>query len=161
MNYDEVLGQIHQLVEAGEAVNWSRAELVTAALGLEGVTARKLASDMGCSASHVRRLAKTYAEFPSAESRWHGPGSSFTHHRLAAETKEPAEWLQKAMDHEWSVRDMADAIKLSKAADPVEQAYAQAERVIQRLRRTWHGADDALKEHMRGPLRAFWEAELQ
>ncbi len=161
MTYDELIGQLHQLTEADEAVQWSKAELVTAALGLEGVTPGQLASDLGCSTSHVRRLRKTYLTFPTPESRWQAPNATFSHHKICAETDEPQKWLARCAERELSTRDLQEAIQAAKALDPVEQAYAKAERVIQRLRATWRDADDALREHMRGPLKAFMEAELR
>lgn len=161
MTYPEVLGELHTLTEADEAVQWSKAELVAAALGLEGVTPSQLAHDLGCSASHVRRFRKTYRAFPTPESRWQAPHATFTHHRLCAETSDPEKWLAHCAERDWSTRDLQEAIAVSKAADPVEQAYARAERVVQRLRATWRDADDALRDHLRGALTAFWDTEVR
>lgn len=159
MTYDELIGQLHQLTEADEAVQWTKAELVAMALGLEGVTPGQLASDLGCSKSHVRRLAKTYKTFPTPGSRWQGPNATFSHHRICAESAAPTQWLQHCAERELSTRDLQEAIQAAQVLDPVEEAYTKADRVIQRLRATWRDADEDLREHMRGPLRAFWEVE--
>ena len=160
MTYDECIGQLHQLTEADEAVQWTKAELVTAALGLDGVTPGQLAHDLGCSKSYVRRLRKTYLTFPTPDSRWHAPNATFSHHKICAETSDPVKWLNHCAERDLSTRDLQDAIKAAKALDPVEQAYAQADRAIQRVRRIWQEADEPLREHMRGPLQAFYAAEL-
>lgn len=161
MTYDEYLGQLHTLTEATEAVQWSKAELIWHALQLESVTPKQLASDLGCSASHVRRLAHTYAEFPSADDRWDGPGSSFTHHRTAAETADPDGWIDRCIEHSWSIRDLADAIKAAKAEDPDELARRKAEQAIQRLRAAWRDADAPIRAAMKPAILAFVEAELR
>lgn len=160
MTYDEVLGQLHTLAEADEAVAWSKAELVTAALGLDGVTPSQLAHDLGCSKSYVRRLAKTYKTFPTPESRWQAPNATFSHHRICAETTDPGMWLTRCAEHEWSTRDLQAAIRAAQARTPEEEAYAHADRVVQRLRRTWQDADGALQDYLRGPLQAFYAEYL-
>lgn len=159
MTYDELVGQLHELTEAGEAVQWTKAELVTAVLGLVGVTPRQVASDLGYSTSHVRRLRKTYVTFPTPESRWQAPNATFSHHRLCAETDRPTYWLDHCAERDLSTRDLQEAIKAANAGDPIERAYAQAERVIQRMRVTWREADVDLRAHMTPMLRAWWTAE--
>ena len=160
MTYDECIGQLHQLDEADEAVEWTRAEIVYQALQLEGVTPNRLAADRGCSASHVRRQAKTYAAFPDPAQRWNGPGASWTHHRLCAETTDPQGWLAQAMDGEWSTADLAAAIQAAKAQDPHEEARRKAEQAIQRLRAAWRDADADIRAAMKPAILAFVEAEL-
>ncbi|NMP23817.1 hypothetical protein [Sulfobacillus harzensis] len=146
------------LVEAEHATQWTLADLAREAAEEIGVSPRQVASDWGLSASTVRTLVRVVRTF-SPEQR--SPVLSFSHYRIAASTANPAEWVARAEDEQWSTRDLRDAIRAAHAADPAEERRRQADQAIQRVRRVWQEADPDLREHMRGPLVAFMEAELR
>lgn len=157
MTYPELLGQLHQLTEANEAVQWTQAELVAQALALPGVTPSQLAHDLGCSKSHVRRLAKTYATFSTAAQRWQAPNATFSHHRICAESDNPRAWLAACAEEEWSTRDLQVAIKAQQAEDLEALALREADQAIARLRSTFQQATPAIQDYMRAILTVWWK----
>jgi hypothetical protein len=54
-----------------------------------------LARETGVSASYIRSLAVTVRAFPEGI---RNPALSTTHHRIAAQTGNPKDWLQRATD---------------------------------------------------------------
>lgn len=57
---------------------------------------------------------------------------SFSHHRIAAMTEDPAQWLDTAVDHRLSVDELREAIR--DAADPIAEAD-ETERAEKRVAR--------------------------
>jgi hypothetical protein len=97
-------------------------------------TARWVAAGAGVSAGYVRQLIATAQAFPTPADR--AADLTFSHHRLAALTDDPAGWLQAAVDHQWSARELGRAIRAARdpyaeaeaarrAAEAVERAAAQ------------------------------------
>lgn len=73
-----------------------------------GVTVAELARASGLSPAEIRELAKTCQAFPDPEHR--EPSLSFYHHRIAANTDNPHEWIKKAKEAGWSTRDFKAAV---------------------------------------------------
>lgn len=124
--------EIWQIQAAGQAVEWRKAELYTEAC--VHVTVRQLATDIGKSVSYIHRAMKTLAAFPP-DKRVDDPLMSWSHYRQAAETNQPEYWLMQAVDHQWSTRDLADAVKQAQATDPRDEQDRQWAQALQRVRK--------------------------
>lgn len=138
--YEQDLAVFIAFDEAEEAALWDKAAWVramTARYGRE--TARLLARDTGHSAYYVRCLIATAEAFPDPADR--AADLSFSHHRIAAFTDDPAAWIDRAAAEQWNVADLREAIRA--ARDPVaadaaaEQAQARLERAVERFNRLY------------------------
>lgn len=134
----EELLQIYASLQESEDDNrWLKGAVCLAITEGMGVSSRKAASWLGCSAAQVRELAKTYRAFPDESMRI--PYLTWRHHRLAANTPEPEKWIALAADNEWSTRQLAEQIKVAygkiKEKDlqmaKAEKAYLLAKEVFE------------------------------
>lgn len=117
--YEEDLAMFLRLTEYGERASWLRAEHALRMTERHGRrTASMLAADTGYSASYIRQLVATARAFPNEEDR--AADLSFTHHRYAAMTENPAEWIDKAVQNGWTQRELQNAI--ADAKDPLSEA---------------------------------------
>jgi hypothetical protein len=91
-------------------------------------TATLLAGDTGFSAGYVRQLIATARAFPTPADRT--AKLSFSHHRVAATTTDPAQWITAAA-HQWSVDDLRCAIRAPRdAIADADQARRAAARLV-------------------------------
>lgn len=108
----EELLQIYASLQESEDDNrWAKGAVCLCITEGMGVSSRRAASWLGCSAAQVRELAKTYRAFPDESMRI--PYLTWRHHRLAANTPEPERWIALAADNEWSTRQLAEQIKIA------------------------------------------------
>jgi hypothetical protein len=129
--YEQDLAVFITLMEAEADSQWAQATWAYAMTGRYGRrTAALLAGDTGLSAGYVRQLVATARAFPTPADR--AADLSFSHHRVAAMTTDPAQWITAAAAHQWSVDDLRLAIRA--ARDPVADAD-QARRAAARLAR--------------------------
>ena len=140
--YEIIQQDLLEIEEAGEAVQWTRAALYAEAL--EWVSPKQVAADVGHSASYIRRLVSTWRAFPTPESR--EATLSFTHHRLAARTADPAGWIARAVDEQWSTRDLELALQTQRAGDPDEERQRQWAAALQRVRKLLEQADPSQRQ---------------
>ena len=98
--FEEVLELYLFCLEKGENSMWDRAAVITVMHDSMGLKPRQIASAIGCSASQVRKMTRTFNAFPREEDRI--PYLSFRHHQIAAHTDKPQKWLAAAMDNQWS-----------------------------------------------------------
>lgn len=140
LSWEEYLARFIELSQAEEATVWAQAEVayeMTKVFGRKAAT--KLAADIGRTATHIRSLVSTYKAFPTPESR--AQDLSFTHHKTAAVTEDPQEWLNQAVANQWSVKDMKETIKDAKdklaEADQYRRAQERMEREIERFNKRW------------------------
>lgn len=135
MTWEQDVQQFISFVETEEDAKWRQAEHaldMTRRWGRH--TATRLASDVGRSASYIRQLIATAKAFPDPAQR--AADLSFSHHRIAAMTRDPEGWIDQAAAHQWSVEELRQAIR--DARDPValaEQARRAQERVEQTVRK--------------------------
>lgn len=130
-SYEEDLARFTQLMEQEAESLWAQAEHLRAMVSRWGRgTAQAVAGDTGLSAGYVRQLIGTANAFPDPAGR--AQDLSFSHHRVAAFTDDPAGWLDQAVAHAWSVEDLRAAIQ--DAQDPVARDE-KARRAAQRLER--------------------------
>lgn len=120
-----------QLLEQEADTLWAQAEHAHRMAARYGRhTARALAGEVGLSAGYIRQLIATADAFPDPTTR--AADLSFSHHRICAQTADPAHWLALAVAHQWSVADLREALRA--ARDPVAQDTA-AQQAAERLRR--------------------------
>ena len=155
--YEELTQLALNLVDADRTVQWGIGDYAREALEELGVPVSQIATDWGFAKSTIRKMVTVVKRFPRAVDR--NPELSFSHYIIAGATTDPVYWVNWAADTHASTRDLRDAVNQAGARDPTAEKVRQAEAAIQRLRRIWQEADPDLRDHMRGPLRAFWEAE--
>ena len=127
----EDVSVFQQLLEHETDSLWAQAEHARRMAARHGRhTARALAGEVGLSAGYIRQLIATADAFPDPATR--AQDFSFSHHRICAQTADPAHWLALAVAHQWSVDDLRHAIR--DARDPVARDTA-ARRAAERLQR--------------------------
>lgn len=87
-------------------------------------TATLLAGEVGLSAAYIRHLIATAKAFPTPENR--AQDLSFTHHRVAAMTKDPQAWLERAVAEGLSVDQMRERTKTDRLAKADRALRAEA-----------------------------------
>jgi hypothetical protein len=70
------------------------------------------------------------------------PDKSFTHHRYAAKTDNPVEWLNKAVEEDWSTRQLDKEIKRSKCISEKAREGMSRSRAEKALRELKEAASD-------------------
>lgn len=152
-SYEVVQQDILEIAHAGEAVQWRLAQLFTEAL--EQVTASQLAADVGKSRATINRYVKVLKVWPHPEDREAPPPMTWSHFVIASETAEPRHWMGEALDHEWSTRDLRDAIQQHEAADPVAAEQTAWDRALQRVRKIVEASDPQARAIRLEQLRAI------
>lgn len=133
---DELIQLYISQLESEDDTRWVKGAVCLAITEGMGVSARKAASWLGCSAAQVRELAKTFKAFPDESKRV--PSLSWRHHRIAANTDNPEKWITLAADNEWSTRQMQEQVDIAKGKvtkhdlqlEKAEKAYRLAEEVL-------------------------------
>lgn len=133
---DELIQLYISLQENEDDNRWSKGAVCLAITEGMGVSVRRTASWLGCSAAQVRELRKTFKVFPDETKRI--PSLYWRHHRIAANTDEPEKWLTLAADNDWSTRQMQEKVDIARGKiakkdlqlEKAEKAYRLAEEVI-------------------------------
>jgi len=107
---EELLQMYASLQESEDDTRWAKGAVCLVLTEGMGISSRKAASWLGCSASQVRELSKTFKTFPEEEMRV--PFLSWRHHRIAAGTPDPQKWIIAAAENQWSTRQMEERIKI-------------------------------------------------
>lgn len=139
--------------EAEDTTLWGQARwayLMTARYGR--ATSTELSKAVGCAGSTIRGLVAAYKAFPDPAQR--ARDLSFSHHRRAALTADPAYWLDQAVIHGWSVRDLEAAI--AEAKEPVAEAVraVHAAEQLERDAKRWNARFAAVSGRR---ARVVWE----
>ncbi|MEW6772176.1 MAG: HNH endonuclease [Bacillota bacterium] len=133
-SWEEILQLLLSLEEAQDDCKWHQGEIL-ASLAECGVSQRAVASEIGKSSSYVRERIKTWRAFPEEGTRVRE--LSWQHHRIAAKTDDPQNWIAKAADNGWSTRDLERAIKEARnpnsALTQEEKELKQAEALFAKL----------------------------
>lgn len=138
MTLDDLIQAYVNLQGDEDDVRWSKGALLVAALDGFGLKPNQAASAFGCSAAQCREMARTFRAFPDEGTRI--PSLSWYHHRLAAKTDDPAGWIARAADNDWSTRQLAEAIKGAESVEARKDVLsAKAERALRY-------AEEVLKE---------------
>lgn len=129
LTLDDLIQAYVNLQSDEDDARWAKGAILVAAIDGFGIKAGQAASIFGCSAAQCREMARTFRAFPDESTRV--PSLSWYHHRLAAKTDDPAGWIAKAADNEWSTRQLAEAIKGSESPEAKADATrSKAERAI-------------------------------
>ncbi len=125
LSLEEVYQRVATEVEGQDDSRWEMGRLMAYLLDVRRLKSASIASAIGWSSAQVREVAKTFVAFP--EDHLRAKDLSWYHHRLAAKTEDPAEWIDKAVMNEWSTRELADAIKGEKCGNslPNEEEASQ------------------------------------
>ena len=152
-SYEVVQQDILEIAHAGEAVQWTLAQLFAEAL--EQVTPSQLAADVGKSRATINRYVKALKTWPNPEDREAPPPITWSHFVIASETDDPRRWVGEALDHEWSTRDLRDAIQQHHAADLVQAEQTAWDRALQRVRKILEASEAQAKAIRLEQLRAI------
>ncbi|MCR4426265.1 MAG: HNH endonuclease [Firmicutes bacterium] len=115
LSLEEIYQRVATEMEDQDDSRWEMGRLLAYLLRVRRLKSASIASALGCSSAQVREIAKTFEAFPEEHLR--AKDLSWYHHRLAAKTDAPADWIDKAVTNGWSTRELGDAIKREKAAD--------------------------------------------
>lgn len=138
MTLDDLIQTYVNLQGNEDDVRWAKGALLVAALDGFGLKPNQAASAFGCSAAQCREMARTFRAFADEGTRI--PCLSWYHHRLASKTDDPAGWIARAADNDWSTRQLAEAIKGAESAEARKDVLsAKAERALRY-------AEEVLKE---------------
>lgn len=96
-----------QLEEQERDVRWVKGQLLDSMIQA-GAKQSWIASQIGASVSQIRELVKTYKAFPKESMRM--PSLSWYHHRVAANSPDPAKYIEVASDQDMSTREMRKEI---------------------------------------------------
>lgn len=131
ITYEEDLAVLINLMEHEHDALWLQSEHAVRMVERYGrKTASMIATDVGRTASYIRQMIATAKAFPKPEDR--ADDLSFSHHRIAAMTENPAAWIDKAAQNSWSQRELKQAIKDTKdRLSDAERARRTEERMEQ------------------------------
>ncbi|GGK33053.1 hypothetical protein GCM10010965_27430 [Caldalkalibacillus thermarum] len=132
---EELLAAYIQVEESEQEARWIKGQLLDEMLK-KGAKQTWLSSQLGISPAQIRELVKVYRAFPKPETRM--PSLSWYHHRVAANSSDPAKYIQKANDEGLSTRELRKAIleeenKEHLADTETEREMARAKRVYQQV----------------------------
>ncbi len=158
-SHEELTQLALNLVDADRQVQWGIADYALEDKDGNGLSADAIASAWGMKAATVNKLIRAARLFPREEDRL--AELSFSHFVTACATTDPHAWIAKAADQHWSTRDLADEIKVAKAADPAEAQRSRIDSAIQRLRKLHQATDTdaAQRQYLRQKL-TTWLAEV-
>lgn len=134
--YEELIQRAVDCLQNEQEARWTLGAICAVLVNVLQAQKGDVASQLGCSARYVSELVRTWEAFPTEEAR--NPELSWQHHRLAASTEAPAEWLARAADAGWSTREMQEAIReaqgekqeQSKEMKKAERAFSLVREVL-------------------------------
>lgn len=135
-NLEDYISAYIDLKQQAEDNKFLRGQLLSDMLNM-GVKVKWISSQTGDSPAQIRELVKTYRAFPEESLRV--PELSWYHHRLAANTDDPAEWIKRAADNQWSTREMREQILITQGrkeevTESKKKLLAKAEKYIAALK---------------------------
>lgn len=104
---EELIAAYQQLDEQEQEVRWVKGQLLDAMLKA-GAKTSWLSSQLGVSPAQIRELVKVYRTFPEESMRI--PSLSWYHHRVAANSPDPAKYIALANDEHLSTRELRKRI---------------------------------------------------
>ncbi|MBC7340618.1 MAG: hypothetical protein H5U04_12355 [Firmicutes bacterium] len=130
---EELLARCIDLLQTQEEARWELGDLLLLGrqrFGGRGY-ARTVAGQLGCSTRYIEQLMRTANVFAPEE---RVADLSWSHHQIAAQTKEPDYWLAQAVDNQWSTRQLRDAIRAAQERGPDRHdAAREADVLIRRV----------------------------
>ena len=121
VSYDALIDKLIEARKEEASTIWKQAAVCYYIKEVMGVPAKTIASDVGLSGKYISELVKTHYAFPDEESR--AADQSFSIHKVCAQTDDPVGWLDCAVKHAYSVRELKEAINEGKPdPDPLDKA---------------------------------------
>jgi len=133
-SYEELIQELINLKVQEHDTIWKQAAICAVLVERMEVKPGDVGAELNCSGKRIKKLVKTFLAFPGNGSRV--PELTFSHHEIAAGMDNPAAWLEKAVQEQWSVRQMKEAIKQEKGQVPDEEkeaarAWAKIEKILE------------------------------
>jgi len=107
LSLEELIAAYQQLDEQEQEVRWVKGQLLDAMLKA-GAKTSWLSSQLGVSPAQIREMVKVYRTFPEEGMRI--PSMSWYHHRVAANSPDPAKYIALANDENLSTRELRKRI---------------------------------------------------
>lgn len=111
---ERLLNLFCSLDERFDDLKWLKGEIADYLLERQ-LTCAQIAAQGRCSTSQVSQLVKTFRAFPDPGTRV--PELTHYHHRLAARTDDPGRWIAAAAEHQWSTRQLREAIQAAESPE--------------------------------------------
>lgn len=151
---EDLISMLIQTEQNSQEIRFLQGEIINE-LTSRNVKYSFIASQIGKSTAYIRTVHKTFIAFPTEEQRI--PTLSWTHHKIAAFTDNPAQWIARAADEEMSTRQLREAILREEDQEAIvedenKKALAQAEHVLAKVLEIIEKG---------GPAAAWLKAELQ
>ena len=130
---DDVLQIYFQCEEVEGNSMWAKATIL-AAMQDSGLKVKNISALCGCSPAAIRERIRTYRAFPDETMR--AIDKSFTHHRLAAKTKKPAQWIDLVCEMDLSTRQLKEAIEAEGQGETIKKdvLLEKAERTVRMVK---------------------------
>lgn len=114
--YEDLLSEGITIVEEFRDDHWRLGDwAVKVKTSMGRKTLDKMAPETGESAQTIKQCAWVSEKFPDQVDR--ATHLSWSHYRAAAGTKNHKDWLEKAIQNDWTVKAMRDAIKAAADID--------------------------------------------
>lgn len=123
---EELVQSYISLEEKENETRWVKGQILDILIE-RGAKAGWIASQVGVSAAQVRVMVRTFRAFPTEESRM--PALTWFHHRIAANTSNPEQWICEAADGHYSTRQLQAVIKGKTESDD-EKKQKKAEKAL-------------------------------
>lgn len=142
VSLEELVQRYVDLEERERECRWSKGQLLDVMVNA-GAKISWIASQVGVSAAQVRELIKTYRAFMSDDDR--NPELSWIHHRIAANSKDPCRWIERAADEQMSTRQLRKAILEKEATDEIKTiAIAEKEKEIRQAEKVYAKVEEVI-----------------
>lgn len=128
LSYDQLIQDLIEAKKQRDGSTWHEAAICYVLREQLQVAPSTIAGDVGYSGRHVSQLCKTFAAFPTEDTR--ALDLTYSHHQVAATSSEPSYWIEQALINGWSVREMQAAMKGEAVRDPLEDAQKLWDRVL-------------------------------
>lgn len=121
---EELIQAYIQLDEHEQEARWAKGQLLDLILKA-GASQKWLSAQIGISPAQIRELVKVYRTFPEESMRI--PSLSWYHHRVAANSNKPHEYLAKANDEHLSTRELRKLILADEGKEHINQDEEKSE----------------------------------
>jgi methyltransferase-like protein len=138
---EELLAAYIQVEENEQEARWIKGQLLDEMLK-RGAKQTWLSSQLGISPAQIRELVKVYRAFPKPEMRI--PSLSWYHHRVAANSPDPAKYILKANDEALSTRELRKAILEDEGKEHL--AHTETEQQLIKAKRIYQQVEELIKQ---------------
>lgn len=132
LSYDELLQHIIDLRLQEDEKAWEFAAACAVALEKFQAKPGDIGSQVGYSGKHIKNMSTAFLTFPVEEDR--AIELSISHHIACLKADDPKSWLDRAVQEQWSVRQLKQALAGQKEKDEekeAERAWAKIEKILE------------------------------